>query len=144
MPSTSLPHDERWCWHNADIPAGMMQAYPLQQNMTALCEYSVLLLNALLHLQAELARCAECACFREEQNKEKLVENGYAISLLQLLSRHCSGSGSSSSSSAADSNGATSNGHASSNGDAPSAAGDAKVSEPFVAAACGVLRAVCT
>uniref|UniRef100_A0A7S3VJY0 Armadillo repeat-containing protein 8 n=1 Tax=Dunaliella tertiolecta TaxID=3047 RepID=A0A7S3VJY0_DUNTE len=36
-------------------------------------------------LQAELARMAECACFKEEQNKEQLMLAGYGLGLAELL-----------------------------------------------------------
>eukprot|EP00967_Tisochrysis_lutea_P049681 scaffold60912_cov17-Tisochrysis_lutea.AAC.1 len=38
-----------------------------------------------LELQAELARMAECACFKEEQNKEQLMLAGYGLGLAELL-----------------------------------------------------------
>ncbi|KAF5829233.1 hypothetical protein DUNSADRAFT_16391 [Dunaliella salina] len=40
-----------------------------------------------LELQVELARMAECACFKEEQNKEQLMLAGYGVGLVELLQR---------------------------------------------------------
>jgi hypothetical protein len=79
------------------------------------------------NMQAELATVAECACFREEQNKECFMEAGYGISLLQLLQRHSSG--------AASTSGAT---------QARSEAAGQGLPEPLIVGACGVLRALTT
>lgn len=37
--------------------------------------------------QVEIAGLAECVCFKEEQNKEQLMELGYALGMLELLQR---------------------------------------------------------
>ncbi len=84
-------------------------------------------------LQAELARCAECAAFREEQNKEQLMEVGYGISLLKLLASHCDAA-------LAQQQQQQQGGREA----AAAASGATMVSEGLVGGCCGVLRALCT
>lgn len=77
-------------------------------------------------MQAELASLAECSAFREEQNKERLVDLGYAVSLLGLLTTTTTAGADSAAAAAGDAN------------------GGAALPTALVVGACGVLRAVTT
>ncbi len=100
-----------------------MRTYTRHMGKTTLCVCVCVCVCVCPCPQTEIAKCAECACFRQEQNKDLLMQSGYGVSLLQLLAAHAA---------------------AAQPADAAADGAADRVEEAFVTAACGVLRALTT